>query len=125
MIDNLHATPSGRIENHPVWDRATSLRAWEMYLDGEPGEAASAYAAATRADSLAGLPPAYVCVGSEDLFRDECVDYARRLIEARVATELAVFPGLYHGADLFLPQAKVSRRLQRGFLDALAHALGE
>ncbi|MEM9176052.1 MAG: alpha/beta hydrolase [Myxococcota bacterium] len=124
MIDNLHATPSGQIANHPVWCRRTSFNAWEMYLDGTPGEDASPYACATRATNLEGLPPAYVCVGAEDLFRDEDIDYARRLIAAGVPCELAVYPGLFHGADGFLPQARLSRRLEQGYQTALAHALG-
>ena len=123
MIDNLHATESGRYENHPIWNQGTSFRAWEMYLDGEPGTAASPYAAAARAEDLRGLPPAYVCVGSEDLFRDEDVAYAQRLMKADVPCELAVFPGLYHGGDMFVPNAAISRRLMRSVLAALADAL--
>jgi acetyl esterase len=123
MIDNLHDSKSGRYVNHPVWNRQTSLNAWEMYLNGVPGVDASPYAAATRATDLGGLPPAYVCVGSEDLFRDENIDYARRLSDAGVPTELTVFPGLFHGADIFVPEADVSQRLQRSFLLALADAL--
>ncbi|MGI9622267.1 MAG: alpha/beta hydrolase [Acidimicrobiales bacterium] len=125
MIDNLHDTTSGRYTNHPIWDRQTSLAAWEMYLDGTPGLEASPYAAATRATDLAGLPPTYICVGTEDLFRDECIEYAARLMEADVPTELAVFPGLYHGGDLFVPGAQVSRRLEESYLRALRHALDE
>ncbi len=124
MIDNLHDTPSGQISDHPVWNRQTSFNAWAMYLDGEPGVDASPYAAAARASDLAGLPPAYICVGAEDLFRDEDIEYARRLMAAGVACELCVYPGLFHGADSFLPQAAVSRRLELGFLHALAHRLG-
>ncbi|MCY4323645.1 MAG: alpha/beta hydrolase [Gammaproteobacteria bacterium] len=123
MIDNLHATPSGTITNHPVWNRGTSFRAWEMYLNGEPGESASPYAAATRATDLRDLPNAYVSVGSEDLFRDEDIEYARRLSDAGVATELAVFPGLYHGGDGFAPNAHVSKRLRESYLSALTDAL--
>ena len=123
MIDNLHDTPSGQYVDHPVWNRRTSLDAWEMYLGGTPGAGASCYAAATRATDLSGLPPAYICVGSEDLFRDEDIDYARRLIHAGVPTELAVYPGLYHGGDLFVPNAPVSVRLRAGFLRALGDAL--
>ncbi|MEM8767127.1 MAG: alpha/beta hydrolase [Pseudomonadota bacterium] len=123
MVDNLHDTESGQYENHPVWNQGTSFRAWEMYLDGEPGLDAPAYAAATRASDLSGLPPAYVCVGAEDLFRDEDVAYAQRLNAANVPCELAVFPGLYHGADMFVPDAAISRRLQRSFLAALGDAL--
>jgi acetyl esterase/lipase len=124
MIDNLHDTDSGRIVNHPVWSRQTSLNAWEMYLDGTPGPDASPYAAASRARDLAALPAAYVSVGSEDLFRDECIDYARRLHDHGVATELAVFPGMYHAAENFAPQARVSQRLRQSYLRALADALG-
>lgn len=123
MIDNLHATPSGQYVNHPVWNRQTSFNAWEMYLDGEPGTAASPYAAAARAGDLSGLPPAYICVGSEDLFRDEDIDYARRLLAADVPCELAVFPGLYHGGDVFVPTARLSRRLMASVLSALAFGL--
>lgn len=94
MIDNLHATESGQIDNHPVWNQAASFAAWEMYLGGELGDAASCHAAAARADDLSHLTPAHICVGTEDLFYDEDVDYARRLNAAGVPCELAVFPGL-------------------------------
>ncbi|MBJ18120.1 MAG: alpha/beta hydrolase [bacterium] len=124
MIDNLHDTPSGQYTNHPVWNQRTSFNAWEMYLDGVPGKDASPYAAATRATDLTGLPPAYLCVGSEDLFRDEDIDYARRLIAAGGVCELSVYPGLFHGGDSFLPEASVSQRLERGFLHALGQKLG-
>ncbi|MCR9093766.1 MAG: alpha/beta hydrolase [bacterium] len=124
MIDNLHDTPSGQYTNHPVWNRRTSFNAWEMYLDGAPGKDASPYACAARATNLEGLPPAYVCVGAEDLFRDEDIDYARRLIAAGVPCELSVYPGLFHGADGFLPTARISRRLEQGYQAALAQALG-
>ncbi len=123
MIDNLHATESGQYENHPIWNQGTSFNAWEMYLDGSPGEAASPYAAASRATDLSGLPPAYICVGSEDLFRDEDVEYAQRLSAADIPCELAVFPGMYHGGDMFVPNATVSERLKTSFLRALGDAL--
>ena len=122
MIDNLHATASGQIEDHPVWKRSTSFAAWEMYLDGEPGERASPYAAASRADAVNDLPPAYMTVGTEDLFFDEDVDYALRLNAAGVPCTLAVWPGLYHGAESFFPKAKVSQRLASGVKGALIDA---
>ena len=124
MLDNLHDTPSGQITNNPVWNQLTSFNAWEMYLDGVPGKDASPYAAATRATDLTGLPPAYICVGAEDLFRDEDIEYARRLMAAGVACELSVYPGLFHGADSFAPQAAVCQRLEQGFMHALGQSLG-
>ncbi len=124
MIDNLHDTVSGQITNNPVWNQRTSFSAWEMYLDGVPGEKASPYAAATRATDLSGLPPAYICVGAEDLFRDEDIEYAQRLMAAGVACELSVYPGLFHGGDSLAPHATVSQRLERAFVHALGQRLG-
>ncbi len=122
MLDNLHDTASGQYENHPVWKQQTSFNAWEMYLDGTPGVDASPYAAAARAKDLSGLPPAYICVGAADLFCDEDIEYARRLDAADVDVELAVFPGVYHAAESFVPSAKVSQRLNASFMSALRDA---
>jgi len=124
MIDNLHATPSGQYTNHPVWNQRTSFNAWEMYLNGVPGKDASPYAAASRSDDVSGLPPAYICVGAEDLFRDEDIDYAQRLFAAGVPCDLVVYPGLFHGADSFMPSATISQRLEAGFLGVLKQRLG-
>ena len=123
MLDNLHATDSGQIENHPIWTRDASFSAWEMYLNGTPGEAASPMAAPARASDVSGLPPAYLNVGVEDLFRDEGMAYARRLMAANVPTELALFPGMYHAGEVFTPTAAISDRLNRSFLHALSDAL--
>jgi acetyl esterase/lipase len=124
MIDNFHATESGKYQNHPVWKQQTSFNAWEMYLNGNPGEDASPYAAATRAKSLEGLPPTYITVGTEDLFRDEDIEYANRLIAAGIPTEFSVFPGIYHAAEGLVPDAPVSKRMTLAFMNALEHALG-
>ena len=123
MIDNLHATGSGEITNHAVWNLPTSVNAWEMYLGGTPDLDASPYAAATRAKDLSGLPATYICVGTEDLFRDEDIDYARRISEAGAPCELAVFPGMYHAGESFVPTAAVSQRMNQSILSALSHAL--
>lgn len=57
------------------------------------------------------------------MFRDEDIDYARRLVQADVPCEFALFPGLYHSGDSFVPGARVSQRLNLSFLRALADAL--
>tara|TARA_R110002110_G_scaffold415561_2_gene650891 strand:- start:97319 stop:98269 length:951 start_codon:yes stop_codon:yes gene_type:complete len=123
MLDNLHDTASGQLENNALWNRRTSVNAWEMYLDGAPGKEASPYAAAARAPDLSGLPPAYVVVGGEDLFRDDCIGYAQRLMASGVATQLAVFPGVFHGAEMLVPDAAISQRMQASMFDALGNAL--
>jgi len=125
MLDNLHATSSGKIKNHPVWNRQTSLGAWEMYLNGTPGTGASPYAAASRAKDLSGLAPTYITVGTQDLFRDESIEYAQRLMAAGVSTQLEVFPGVFHAAENFVPEAKISQRMRSSYLNALSRALSE
>lgn len=125
MLDNLHDTPSGSIEDYPVWNRQTSFNAWEMYLNGTPGVKASPYASAARAADVSGLPRTFITTGTVDLFRDEIVDYAQRLMAAGVPTQLAVFPGMYHGGQAFVPDAKVSQRMRSTYLTALKDALSE
>ncbi len=126
MLDDTHETPSGYEVTHPnVWNRDVSLKAWKMYLGDEYGtDNVSPYAAAARATDLSGLPPAFVTVGTEDLFRDEDIDYAQRLMAAGVPTELEVYPGVFHGAEGFVPTAGVSQRMRQGYLDALKRAIG-
>lgn len=125
MLDNLHDTSSGSIENYPVWNRQTSFNAWEMYLGGTPGIDASPYASPTRAKDLSGLPPTFIAVGTVDLFRDENIDYAQRLMAAGVPTELAVFPGMFHGGESVAPEAEISKKMTNTYLSALNYALNK
>ena len=81
-----------------------------------------AVAAAARAQSLAGLPPTYICVGSLDLFVDEDIEYARRLIQAGVPTELHHYPETFHGFDT-LADGEVSGRARSDHARALRAAL--
>ena len=83
----------------------------------------SPYAAPTRATDLSGLPPTYIAVGTLDVFLDEDIDYARRLTEAGVPTELHVYPGLFHGSDIFVATAASSVRFITDRDAALRRAL--
>jgi len=123
MLDNLHDTASGSREGYPLWDRQTSLNAWEMYLDGVPGKMASPYAAAARAKDLSGLPPTFIAVGGSDLFRDEDIEFAQRLMSAGVPTELGVFPGVFHGGQIFVPDAAISKCMNTSCTQAMRRAL--
>lgn len=76
-----------------------------------------------RVENLAGLPPAFIVVGSLDLFVDEDIEYARRLIAAGVPTELHVIPGAYHGFDLLVPTATASRHLTEYETESLRRRL--
>ncbi|MEL7432676.1 MAG: alpha/beta hydrolase [Chloroflexota bacterium] len=127
MIDDTHETASGYEVTHPsVWNRDVSLKAWKMYLGDEYGtDNVSPYGAPFRATDLSGLPPAYVVVGTEDLFRDEDIEYAKRLMAAGVPTELEVYAGMFHGGESFAPMAGISQRMRAGYNAALKRALAK
>jgi acetyl esterase/lipase len=112
MIDDRNITSASEtIPDTFVWTRENNLMGWRAYLGREPGGAdVSPYAAAARATDLRGLPPAYIPVGDLDLFLDENITYAQRLLAAGVPTELHVYPGAFHGFNGFVPGAAVSRR---------------
>ena len=126
MLDNLtrangdDATLAGEF----VWTRTSNEYAWRALLgDAHQGRKASPYASAARAEDLSGLPPTYIAVGTLDLFVDENIEYARRLILTGVPTELKVYPGAYHGFEDLTPEATISRAFVRDYVNALQRAL--
>ena len=62
-----------------------------------------------RRTDLAGLPPAWIGVGTLDLFHDEDLDYAERLRAAGVPCETLVIPGAFHGFDSIAPKTRIAR----------------
>ena len=89
----------------------TIWRDARAYLGQEPGgEGISSYAAVFRADDLGGLPPTYIGVGTPDLFRDEDITYAQRLMAAGVSTELHVYADGFHGFDGFAVESDAAQR---------------
>jgi acetyl esterase/lipase len=112
MIDDRTIAPASEtVPDTLVWTRENNRMGWRAYLGREPGGPdVSPYAAAARATDLRGLPPAYIPVGDLDLFLDENITYAQRLLAAGVPTELHVYPGAFHGFNGFVPGAEVSRR---------------
>lgn len=125
MIDDRNVTPASYAITDPrMWNRESNRLGWRAYLGRDGGGAdVSPYAAASRATDLRDLPPAYIPVGALDLFVDENIEYAQRLIQAGVPTELHVYPGAFHGFDLFAPHAKVSKQFKADRDSALMRAL--
>jgi acetyl esterase/lipase len=121
MIDDRHETASSQeITDIGVWDRAGNIEAWEWYLGGQK---ADQYAAPARATDLSGLPPAFIDVGTVDLFLDEDLAFAQRLMQAAVPVELHVHPGAFHATELVAPQSALSQRIWAMRIDALRRAL--
>ncbi len=123
MLDDRTALRSG--PDALMWSLTSNRWAWAAYL-GHPAAADEArpYASASRRDDLTGLPPAWIGVGSIDLFHDECVEYANRLRETGVACDLHVEPGMYHAAEQLVPTAPSMRAFVDGLVEALGKAIG-
>jgi acetyl esterase/lipase len=107
------------------WNAEFNQFGWRCFLGVEPGTAAvPAKAVPARYADLSGLPPTYIAAAALDLLALEDVEYARRLVEAGVPTELHLVPAAIHGFDLLAPHAAVSRRFTAAKIEALRQGLG-
>ncbi|HEY1927838.1 MAG TPA: alpha/beta hydrolase [Caulobacteraceae bacterium] len=122
MLDDRtceHADP------HPhagefIWHALNNRFGWSSLLGHEPGrDGVSPYAAPARAEDLSRLPPTFISTGALDLFLEEDLEYARRLLRAGVPTELHVYPGAFHAFDM-APDAGVAQQARRDSREALA-----
>ena len=125
MIDDRSTQQaSADLPDAPVWTRANNLIGWRAYLGREPGgDDISPYAAAGRAEDLSGLPPAFIGVGTHDLFRNENITYARRLMDCGVPTELHVYADGFHAFDGAAPDSDAARRFTAEYTRLLKRAL--
>lgn len=105
-----------------LWSPESNRWAWTSYLGADAAALADRIVPARRAD-LAGLPPAWIGVGTLDLFHDEDVAYAEKLRAAGVNVELHIVPGAFHGFDAAFGKADVSKDFRRRWAEALAPAL--
>ena len=122
QLDDRNATPSAH-EDWIGWPRRLNVGAWKAVLGHRYGtNAVTPYDAPARAANLAGLPPTFIEVASMEVFRDEGIDYASRLLRAGVQTELHVYAGGFHGFHLFAPEARVSKLAAEARASALRRA---
>ena len=121
MLDDRSSSAFGvpSNPNYRLWGPRSNRFGWAAYL----GNADPQVAVPARHDDLSGLPPAWIGVGTHDLFHDEDLAYAERLKDAGVPCEVEVVPGAFHGFDLVLSKAQVSRRFFATQCDVLRSAL--
>lgn len=122
MLDDrtvLRAADDGR--EGLIWTTASNAYAWTAYLGHAPSwDDERPYAAPGRREDLSGLPPAWIGVGDVDLFHQEDLDYAARMVAAGIPCELHVEHGMYHGAD----GVRMSDPSMRAFRAGATAALG-
>jgi len=69
------------------------------------------------------LPPFYLLICDLDCLRDGALDFARRLLEVRVRTEVHVVAGTPHYFVGYAPYTSISLKTKEGYLRAMEAAL--
>ncbi len=111
MLDDRTLQPDPLLKPFLLWDCDNNFTGWISLLGERLGtDGVSPYAAPARADDLANLPNAYIEAAALDIFRDEGIDYAKRLAQAGANVELQVLPGCPHGFDILKIKADVIER---------------
>jgi acetyl esterase/lipase len=121
MLDDRSTVPDPDLAPFLVWSYDDNYTGWHALLGDAIGtDSVPAAAAPARAADVSGLPPTFIDVGGLDLFRDESIDYARRITATATPVELHVHPGCPHGYDrmpipvaerAFADRVRVLRRL--------------
>jgi acetyl esterase/lipase len=107
-----------------AWSQESNRFGWESYLGAAFGTSGvPEYASPSRRTDLSGLPPAWIGVGTLDLFHDECVAYAQCLINAGVACQSVIIPGAFHGFDLAGLKLRVVQEFRQSQVAALKQYL--
>jgi acetyl esterase len=105
------------------WKRGSNRFGWESLRGGYAvDDDRRGWFSPALATDLSGLPPAFVSVGTLDLFLDEDVDYVRRLTAAGVPAELHCYPGAIHAYHA-VRDARVTKQSNRDLMGALARLL--
>lgn len=105
------------------WNSEANAFGWQCFL-GQPAGLPDVpkRSVPARVEDLSGLPPTFIGVGALDLFVDESIEFARRLVAAAVPTELIVAPAAFHGFDMIAPEADISRQFTATKIAALRRA---
>jgi acetyl esterase len=114
--------PSHREPETSILLTHTVIRWFRDHYLNSPADAKNWRASPARAETLAGLPPAFVMTAGADPLRDEGEEYARRLERAGVPVTYRTFPGQFHGfftMGKLLEQANVATRDIGAWLRAL------
>jgi acetyl esterase/lipase len=109
--DRNNSVSSQQFLDRGIWNAKDNALGWKCALGEKAGtDDVSPYLAPARAIDLTRLPPAYIDVGSTEVFRDEDVSYALKLWQSGVQTELHVWPGGFHVFDQLVPTSELGQK---------------
>ena len=112
MLDDTNVVPDARFpKQFQMWTYVDNRTGWDAYLSGlaNPDDV-PIYAAPARASDLSGLPPTYIDTGTLDIFYDEDIAYARKMLAACVSVEGHVWNGAPHGFDYLAPHSSLAKK---------------
>ncbi len=109
MLDDRNVVPDAELVPFATWTYDDNITGWGALLGDEVGgSVVSPYAAAARLQDFRGLPAAYIEVGELDIFRDESLAYAQRLVAVGVSTELHLYPSVPHAPEALVPTSDIA-----------------
>ena len=122
MLDDRTGALGGseNITGEFVWTAENNRFGWECYLGSANHDSdILADCVPARLKTLRGFPPVFLATGSLDLFMEENIRFIERLQSADVEADIFVAQGAYHGFNVVVPDAKVSREFHAACVKAL------
>ncbi len=121
MLDDRTSNRMDSMNNSDLnWDQTSNRFSWEAYLGKKCGTAdLPEYSVPARRVDLSGLPPAWIGVGTMDLFHDEDQVYAQRLINSGVDCEFYEVAGAFHGFAMTASQTQAALDFHKSQIAAL------
>ena len=115
MLDDRNIKPDESLLPFMIWSYEDNITCWGAVLGKSVEEMKAGVAdvspniAPARLADAANLPPTYIEVGNLDIFRDEDIEYARKLALAGVSTDLHIRAGCPHGWEIISSGAKITQ----------------
>jgi acetyl esterase/lipase len=121
MLDDRNITPLPYLDEVATWKAADNQTGWEALLgkDSASKSDIKPSQAPARMTDATGQPPAFIDCGELDIFRDEDIEYAKKLAQAGISCDLHIYSGVVHAFDVFAPQADVVQRAMAARYEAL------
>lgn len=121
MLDDRNTVADDELTPFLLWSYEDNLTGWSAYVgkDVIGTDKVSKYSAPARETDLSGLPSTYIDVGTLDIFASEDMEYARKLVVAKVGVDFQLFEGCPHAFEAIVPTAEVSKRAIEGRLRAI------
>ncbi|MGN7709654.1 alpha/beta hydrolase [Agrobacterium radiobacter] len=111
MLDDTNIVPTEPPAQFATWSHDDNFTGWSAAIGSQIGNVeVPPIVAPARLTDPEGLPPAYIEVGSLDIFCAECICYAQKLLAARIPVELHVHSGVPHGFERWAVSTRVAQR---------------